>query len=151
MAKEIERKFLVTDQTYRELSASHSLIIQTYISVNPDSTVRLRIIDSKAYITIKTRNVGAVRNEWEYKIPLNDAKEMIATTAVTPIIEKTRYSVNSWEIDEFHGCLEGLTVAEIELNDENQLFEIPPFIGAEVTHDSRYFNSSLAQTGKIPK
>lgn len=151
MAKEIERKFLVTDQKYRELSTSHSLIIQTYISVNPDSTVRLRIIDSKAYITIKTRNVGAVRNEWEYEIPLNDAKEMITTTAVTPIIEKTRYLVNGWEIDEFHGCLEGLTVAEIELNDENQLFEIPPFIGEEVTHDPRYFNSSLAQTGKIPK
>lgn len=151
MGKEIERKFLVADQSYRELSDSHLSIAQAYLSVNPDSTVRVRIAGTKGFITVKTRNIGAVRNEWEYQIPVEDAKEMIFAAAVSPVIEKTRYRVGRWEVDEFHGCLEGLTVAEIELEDENEPFDKPIFIGAEVTHDKRYFNSVLAKSGKIPE
>ena len=151
MGKEIERKFLVTDQSYREQSDSQVPIAQTYLSVNPDSTVRVRIAGTKGFITVKTRTNGPVRNEWEYEIPIEDAREMMLSAAVAPVIEKTRYRVGHWEIDEFHGCLEGLTVAEIELNDENETFTKPSFIGREVTHDNRYFNSVLAKSGRIPE
>lgn len=150
MAKEIERKFLVTDSSYRELADSVVEIKQTYISTSPDSTVRLRIAGPKAFLTVKSRNHGAMRNEWEYEVPLTDVEQMMQSCAASPVIEKVRYRVGRWEVDEYHGCLEGLVVAEIELASEDEPFEKPEFIGKEVTGDSRYYNSVLAQCTSAP-
>lgn len=148
MAKEIERKFLVTDTSYVRLAQSVRHIRQTYISTNPDATVRLRIADGNAWLTVKGRNSGAVRDEWEYPIPVNDAEEMAERLAGGFAIDKTRYVVDfegwKWEIDCFHGRHEGLTVAEIEMPSADSNPPLPPFIGKEVTDDPRYYNSTLA-------
>lgn len=149
MAKEIERKFLVTDQKYKNLANREEDIAQGYISVDPDRTVRVRIKGCKAYLTVKTRNHGMTRNEWEYSVPVADAREMLAECCGN-ILSKTRYYVPAgngltWEIDEFHGVHEGLTVAEIELPAENAAFSLPAFIGKEVTGDPAYYNSSLSK------
>ena len=148
MAKEIERKYLVTDDSYRSLAASRAEISQGYISAEPDHTVRVRISGSRGFITVKTRNIGAVRNEWEYEIPLADARAMLAA-ACSSVLSKTRYIVPAtdglrWEVEEFHGCLDGLVVAEIELPREDYPVDSPAFIGREVTGDTRYYNSNLA-------
>ncbi|MDE5827221.1 MAG: CYTH domain-containing protein [Duncaniella sp.] len=148
MAKEIERKFLVTDTSYIGRAESAVRIRQTYLSTNPDATVRLRIAGDKAWITVKGRNAGAVRDEWEYSIPVSDAEEMAERLAGGFAIDKTRYVVDhegwKWEIDCFHGRHEGLTVAEIEMPSADSNPPLPDFIGREVTGDSRYYNSTLA-------
>ena len=147
MAKEIERKYLVKDASYRESAISKRHIIQAYLNRDPKATVRVRIADDKAYLTIKGKNEGAVRDEWEYLIPTSDARAMIERCATGRIIDKTRYIVPfggyTWEVDEFSGELAGLTVAEIELPAEDTKFSLPSFIGDEVTGDPRYYNSSL--------
>lgn len=150
MAKEIERKYLVTDQSYKELADRKEEIIQTYISAAIDSTVRLRIISDKAYLTVKTRNLDVVRNEWEYEIPLSDAEEMMRECARTHVLKKTRWFVGPWMIDEYHEHLAGLTVAEIELDSPHAEVPKASFIGKEVSDDPRYFNSTLALGDKIP-
>ncbi len=150
MGKEIERKFLVKNQDYKKHAKRKLDISQTYLSVSPDSVVRLRVTDETAYLTIKNRTHGCERNEWEYPIPAADAREMMVSCACSPVISKTRYLVGRWEIDEFHGALSGLTVAEIELSCPDEEFEIPDFIGREVTGDSRYYNSVLAAEAKLP-
>lgn len=147
MAKEIERKFLVTGTAYRVLAVKAREMAQGYICREPDSTVRVRVADGEGFITVKTRNHGATRNEWEYPIPAADARDMLAE-ACGPLVEKTRYVVPAgdglnWEVDEFHGRLEGLVVAEIELPSEDTPFARPEFIGSEVTGDPRYYNSNL--------
>ncbi len=146
MAKEIERKFLVIDDSYRFMASSSVNISQGYLSYDPDKTVRIRIKGDRAFLTVKSRSQGAVRNEWEYEIPLRDAEDIILNCNVN-CLEKTRYFVpfddNEWEVDEFHGKLSGLVVAEIELCHEDQIFAKPPFIGEDVTSDPSYFNSSL--------
>jgi CYTH domain-containing protein len=147
MAQEIERKFLVINQTFTTLATVQHKIRQGYISRHTNGTVRIRIIDNEARITVKSKNIGAVRNEWEYAIPVADAIEMLATCCVGNMIEKTRYVVPSggftWEVDVFHGNHEGLIVAEIELPDEHTSFTTPPFIGDEVTGNAAYYNSNL--------
>ncbi len=148
MAKEIERKFLVTDASYKELASESHHIVQGYLNRDPDRTVRVRLLDSRGFITVKTRSHGATRNEWEYPIPADDAREML-NACDGPVLEKVRYIVEAgnglrWEIDEFGGRLSPLVVAEIELPAEDTEFSKPPFIGKEVTGDPRYFNSSLA-------
>lgn len=148
MAKEIERKFLVNDFSYRDIARETIEISQGYISNDPDRTVRVRLSDNSGFLTVKTRNEGAVRNEWEFEIPVSMAREMISATCCH-ILSKTRYIVPCsdgmlWEVDEFHGHLEGLVVAEIELTYEDQPFDIPDFIGREVTADPQYYNSNLA-------
>ena len=147
MAKEIERKYLVTDTSYREDAVEKRHIVQAYLNRDPKATVRIRITDDGAYLTIKGKNNGAVRDEWEYAIPVCDARDMIERCATGRVIAKTRYIVpfdgRIWEVDEFGGELEGLTVAEIELPDADALFSLPKFIGNEVTGDPRYYNSSL--------
>lgn len=150
MAKEIERKFLVTDTSYRDIADSSVVIKQAYISTSPDSTVRLRIAGAKAFLTVKSRNHGATRHEWEYEVPVEDVEQMIRTCAASPVIEKVRYRVGRWEVDEFHGHLEGLTIAEIELESEDEPFEKPEFVGLEVTGDHRYYNSVLSQAMSAP-
>ena len=150
MGKEIERKFLVLNDQYRKSAIRSVHITQAYISTDPNATVRVRIMDSKAFITIKGITSNATRDEWEYEIPCHDAKEIMDRCAKTPIIDKTRYYYNGWEIDEFHGHLEGLTVAEIELDTPESQFDKPSFIGREVTDDKCYYNSVLSISKECP-
>ena len=149
MSKEIERKYLVCGSSYRHQAIQKKDMMQGYLSLDPDATVRIRIVGDKAFITIKSRNIGAVRNEWEYPVPVEEAKEMLRSCCKSRLIEKTRYIVEAphnlkWEIDEFHGSLDGLVIAEIELPDEDFEVALPDFIGEDVTGNPRYYNSSLA-------
>jgi adenylate cyclase len=146
MSIEIERKFLVRDERWRSLGQG-VLLRQGYLSSHPDRIVRVRIEGDAAVMTIKGRTVGASRGEWEYPIPLDDARVFLDALCEKPIIEKTRYRIAHrgmvWEVDEFHGDNAGLVVAEIELTSEDQPFDKPDWIGEEVTHDPRYFNANL--------
>lgn len=149
MSKEIERKYLVCSSSYRHLAIQKKEMMQGYLSLDPDATVRVRIVGSKAFITVKSRNIGTVRNEWEYPVPVKEAEEMLRSCCKSRLIEKTRYIVEAphnlkWEIDEFHGSLDGLVIAEIELPSEDFAVKLPDFVGEEVTGDTRYYNSSLA-------
>lgn len=148
MAKEIERKFLVRDDSYKAMATGSKRISQCYLSEYPHPTVRVRRIGDKAFITIKGKNIGMLRDEWEYPIPERDAMEMADSLCGAWSIDKTRYIVpfagHDWEVDEFHGAHEGLTLAEVELTSENEAVEIPPFAGEEVTGDPAYYNSTLA-------
>lgn len=147
MALEIERKFLVINDDYRLMASKSVNLKQGYLSTRKESTVRIRVKNNRAYITIKGINTGATRCEWEYSIPYDDAIEMMALSQGV-VIDKIRYIVEYegfiWEIDEFKGAHDGLVVAEIELKDENETFPIPPFIGEEVTGNVAYYNSTLA-------
>lgn len=149
MSKEIERKFLVTDDSYKAAATDKLEIAQGYLSTDADATVRVRISGEKAWLTVKSRNRGAVRGEWEYAVPVGDAREMLASCCGGRLIEKTRYIVDAggglrWEVDEFHGRHQGLVVAEIELPAEDTPFVKAPFVGREVTGEPEYYNSSLA-------
>ncbi len=154
MAKEIERKFLVVNEDYKALARECQQIKQAYLNLRPEATVRVRMAGTHAWLTIKGRNSGAVRNEWEYPIPPADADAMIEECAEGTVISKRRYIVPAsdalcWEVDEFYGVHAGLTVAEIELPSADTEFERPSFIGREVTGDARYYNSSLAASGAV--
>lgn len=146
MGVEIERKFLVTNDTYKDMAYSISHIRQGYLNRNPDRTVRVRVRDDHGYLTVKGRNQGDTRLEFEYDVPRKDAEEMLLLCE-NPILDKSRYLVKYegfiWEIDEFHGRLSQLVVAEIELPVSDTKFALPPFIGKEVTGDPQYYNSSL--------
>lgn len=150
MAREIERKFLVKGDSWKQL-AEGSVYRQGYISTQKAATVRVRIANNQGYLTIKGPSEKYSRSEFEYEIPILDAQEMLDTLCDRPLIEKVRYKVEwaglVWEIDEFDGANKGLIVAEVELSDEQQQVELPDWIGEEVSDDSRYFNSNLA---KIP-
>jgi adenylate cyclase len=145
MATEIERKFLVLDESWRGQGPSF-IIRQGYLSRDKDRTVRVRIRDEEAFLTVKGRNLGICRPEFEYTIPVRDAEEMLRLCTGT-VISKTRHYVQyenlAWEVDEFHGLLEGLVVAECELMAERQEISKPPWVGDEVTQDVRYLNSNL--------
>ncbi len=147
MPKEIERKFLIKNNDYRQLGEGKSYK-QGYICRLPDKVVRVRIAGSKAYITIKGMQQSAItRLEYEYEIPVSHAEEMLAELCEKPLIEKVRYKVqwgkDVWEIDEFSGENEGLVVAEIEIPSEDYRFELPLWIGEEVTNNPRYLNANL--------
>ena len=146
MAKEIERKFLVRDNTWRGQDGGKRYR-QGYLSTVKERTVRVRTTGDKGFITIKGESVCATRSEYEYEIPLVDANEMLDRLCERPLIEKTRYRVSHeglvWEIDEFEGDNRGLTIAEVELKDETQSVTLPGWIGQEVTGDPRYFNANL--------
>lgn len=147
MGKEIERKFLVKDNSFIGMATDRKDIMQGYLSVNPDATVRVRVAGEKAFITVKGRNSGAVRDEWEYPLPLADAREMLKRCC-SGCIFKTRYIVpfdaRVWEVDVFAGRLAGLIVAEVELDSADAAVTLPPFAGREVTDDARYYNSVLS-------
>lgn len=148
MAKEIERKFLVLNQSYKEKAEVAIDIRQGYLSRDPKRTVRVRIKDDKAFLTVKGLTKGCVRDEWEYEVPYEDAIDMLESIAIPPVISKTRYIVKHdqfvWEIDEFHGSHQGLVIAEVELPTlKTVLDNVPDFVGKEVTGDSRYYNSNL--------
>jgi CYTH domain-containing protein len=149
MAIEIERKFLVKNDTWRSLATGENYC-QGYINTQNGTTVRVRIAGDRAYLTLKGRSQGQARSEFEYPIPLAEAQEILATLCDRPFIEKIRYRIKQgdivWEVDEFLGDNAGLILAEVELTDENQSIELPDWIAQEVTHDSRYYNSRLAKT-----
>ena len=146
MGVEIERKFLVRDDGWKS-QGQGVLLRQGYLSSAPERTVRVRIEDESATLTIKGKSTGASRAEWEYAIPLTDAQALLDGLCERPFIEKKRYRIHFegmvWEVDEFLGENAGLIVAEIELTSEDQVFARPAWLGEEVTHDARYFNSSL--------
>ena len=148
MAQEIERKFLVLDDSFKHEAFSKSHIVQGYICSERGRTVRVRIRDERAYLTIKgpSENGGLSRYEFEREIPLEDGKQMMRLCE-PGIIDKTRWLVKSgkhtFEVDEFFGDNEGLVVAEVELAHEEEPYEKPHFIGKEVTGDRRYYNSQL--------
>ena len=148
MGKEIERKFLVRDDSFRNL-AEGVLIRQGYLVAGGLTSVRVRTMGDEAFLTVKGETIAASRDEYEYQIPTGDALEMIRELCEKPIIEKHRYLIDykgyRWEIDEFHGMNEGLVVAEVELDSEDEAFEKPPWIGEEVTGDERYYNVNLVK------
>jgi adenylate cyclase len=147
MATEIERKFLVKG-VFENLAVKKIRIRQSYFSVEPGRTIRLRIADEKGIITFKSNisNNSFSRNEWEFEIPLKDAEEMIKI-CLPGIIDKTRYFIpvgsHTFEVDVFHGKNDGLVIAEIELSSEEEAFEKPAWLGEEVTGNPSYYNSNL--------
>ena len=147
MLQEIEKKFLVKGDFRNEVFKTVH-IVQGYLSRVPERVVRIRIKDDKGFITIKGKNVGATRFEWEKEIPVEEAKKLLELCE-PGLVDKTRHLIkntdgkHTWEVDVFHGLKEGIVIAEIELDDENEPFDRPSWLGEEVTGDKRYYNSSL--------
>ena len=141
MSKEIERKFLVVNDAWR--TGKGTKYRQGYLNSAKERVVRVHVIDDKGYLTIKGITAGASRLEFEYEIPAGDADQLRTDLCEKPLIEKSRYKVEYkglvWEIDEFSGENAGLTVAEAELQSEDQVFEKPEWAGEEVSDDPRYF------------
>ena len=146
MPVEIERKFLLADPSWK--TGPGCTLRQGYLSRDPQRIVRIRLSDDAAWLTIKGTTSGATRAEFEYHIPPSDAAELLALCE-RPLLEKTRYRIeyrgHHWDIDEFHGDNAGLIIAEVELKTESEHVELPPWIGAEVTGDPRYYNSNLSK------
>lgn len=147
MGIEIERKFLVDASQWHPTSQGTTLS-QGYLNLEPERTVRVRIADAEAFLTIKGKNTGISRAEFEYAIPVSDATELLKLCA-TPPLEKTRYRVEHagfmWDVDVFSGANAGLIIAEIELPNPDALFALPKWVGTEVSNDTRYYNSYLNQ------
>lgn len=147
MATETERKFLVKDE-FKHLAVGNKKIIQAYLSIDPGKTIRIRIADKDAFITVKSRIMGKSisRSEWEFQIPYSDAEEMMSLCLSGKIV-KTRYLIpyrkHTWEVDVFHDKNEGLVIAEIELLSEDEKFDKPDWLGEEVTGNPEYYNSNL--------
>jgi CYTH domain-containing protein len=146
MGKEIERKFLVQGDTWRKL-ATPTKYRQGYLSAVKERVVRVRTIDRQGFLTIKGITTGFTRKEFEYEIPFSDAEDLLDSLCERPLIEKNRYRITIgdlvWEVDEFFGANAGLVIAEVELKSEDQVVELPDWIGKEVSGDPRYFNSNL--------
>jgi adenylate cyclase len=146
MAVEIERKFLVIGTQWRDIKPAR--YCQGYLNRDKNRTVRIRLAGDRGFITIKGKSTGASRPEFEYPIPCEDARQLLAMCD-GPLIEKNRRIIEfagmKWEIDEFLGDNAGLIIAEVELQSEDQSIEIPDWIGKEVTDDPRYFNSNLSK------
>lgn len=154
MGLEIERKFLVVSDAWRALATGSALLKQGYLSSGDNATVRVRSWDdNRAALTIKGGVQGISRAEYEYHIPIADARELLAM-AVSNTIEKRRYEVPygglTWEVDVFEGRHRGLVLAEVELDSEEQSVALPGWVGTEVTDDDRYYNASLARAAGPP-
>ncbi len=149
MALEIERKFLVINDKWKDSVISESAIMQAYIARQENATVRVRIAKGKAILNIKGATSGIRRNEFEYEIPLEEGEALVEQVAERPFIEKTRYKVRCgdhvWDLDLFSGDNQGLVMAEIELSDEDEAFSMPEWAGEEVSGDARYYNANLAK------
>ena len=147
MKVEIERKFLVKNQDWEKLIVEKHSIQQGYLNTDKSCNVRVRIMNTMAFLTIKGKRVNTVRPEFEYEIPLNDA-ESILKLSKNSIIKKTRYTVNHkgqiWEIDQFEGDNQGLVIAEIELKQKYEAISLPNWIGTEISNDDRFYNLSLS-------
>ena len=146
MGKEIERKFLLNGDAWRSLGQG-THYRQGYLSTVKERTVRVRTIAGRGYLTIKGVTKGIARAEFEYEIPIEDANALLDDLCERPLIEKVRYKIphghHTWEVDEFSGDNTGLIMAEVELDSEDQAFEMPEWIGREVSDDPRYFNANL--------
>jgi adenylate cyclase len=146
MPQEIERKFLVRNEDWC-VPGTGIPYRQGYLCTVPERTVRVRLVRDQGFLTVKGVTVGAVRAEYEYEIPAEEAAEMLDELCQRPLIEKTRYRVEHhgmvWEIDRFEGDNAGLVIAEVELEEEDQSIVLPDWIGKEVTGDRRYYNASL--------
>jgi adenylate cyclase len=147
MGREIERKFLVKGPQWRNAVQHSSFMRQGYLSVDPQRTVRVRLDGEQGFLTIKGVTTGASRAEYEYPLPAMDACELLDGLCLRPLIEKTRFRLCHagllWEIDEFVGANQGLLLAEVELEREDQAIELPEWAGEEVTGDRRFYNSNL--------
>ncbi|MBE0437722.1 MAG: CYTH domain-containing protein [Methylomicrobium sp.] len=148
MAIEIEHKFLLLNDDWRKLVTKSTKYKQGYLASEKNASIRVRISDDEAWLNIKSATIGNFRHEYEYEIPYHDAEEIINNLCRKPLIEKTRHLIpigpHIWEIDEFEGENQGLIVAEIELQETDQAFAKPEWIGQEVTHDLRYYNNNLS-------
>jgi CYTH domain-containing protein len=148
MAQEIERKFLVVDESWRAMSRGPRRIRQGYITRGPTAVVRIRTFGERGFLTIKNAAAGLIRSEFEHEIPFAEAEELLRWACGGHLIEKTRHKIAweglDWVIDEFAGALSGLVLAEIELHYADQSVPLPPWVGREVTDDPTYGNSSLS-------
>ncbi len=147
MAVEIERKFLIKNELWRDAVECSTHYCQGYLVGAKKSSVRVRVAGDRAWLNIKGATLGVVRAEYEYEIPVDEANEMLESLCEKPLIEKVRYIVphagHVWEVDVFGGENEGLVVAEIELAEEHEAFELPEWAGNEVSGDPRYYNVCL--------
>ncbi len=150
MSLEIERKFLVKNEDFKTDAYQKKLLKQGYLNSDKNRTVRVRIADDKGFITIKgkSNSTGTIRFEWEKEIDLLEAEQLLLLCEPS-VIDKTRFYVKSenhiFEVDEFYSDNQGLIVAEIELNSENEQFKKPSWLGKEVTGNIKYYNSSLSK------
>lgn len=146
MPVEIERKFLVINDSWRE-GAQGIRIAQGYLTQDPARTVRVRIAGDEGFLTIKGKSEGISRVEYEYSIPFQEAKALL-DLCLPSVIDKTRYKIpyagHLWEVDEFHGANQGLVIAEVELTDDSIHPDLPPWVGDDVSAENRYFNACLA-------
>ncbi|RME35560.1 MAG: CYTH domain-containing protein [Gammaproteobacteria bacterium] len=149
MAHEIERKFLLRDDSWRDAVQRSERYRQGYLANTDRCSVRVRIADGQAWLNIKSATLGVRRREYEFPVPVEEAEEILEHLCMRPFIEKVRHFVeyrgHTWEIDEFEGENAGLVVAEIELEDEEAPVPLPPWIGAEVSDDRRYYNACLIE------
>jgi len=147
MSIEIERKFLVKDDTWQKDVFKTEEISQGYLANTELTSIRVRLSEDKATLNIKSMTLGVTRTEYEYPIPLTDARSLLGNMCIRPLIEKTRHHINcgnhTWEVDVFEGDNTGLIVAEIELNDKDEQFERPDWLGQEVSNEPRYYNVCL--------
>lgn len=149
MAQEIERKFLVSCDDWRSQVASSSYYRQGYMANTDKCSIRIRVAGEKGFLNIKSATLDITRTEYEYMVPVEEAEAMLNGFCEGALIEKTRYFVehqgHTWEVDVFDGRNRGLIMAEIELEHRDETFPLPPWIGAEVSDDPRYYNVYLAR------
>lgn len=149
MPVEIERKFLVQGETWRDQVESEARIMQGYLANTPDMAVRVRVKGDQAFLTVKGANKGITRSEFEYAIPVDDAGDMLRELSISPPIDKVRYRVrvgeHLWDLDVFAGENAGLVMAEVELSTTDEVFAMPDWAAEEVSDDPRYYNVNLAQ------
>jgi adenylate cyclase len=149
MGTEVERKFLVVGEAWRDAVTSATRIVQGYIAASGTATVRVRIKGEHAYLTLKGASSGIARSEFEYEIPVADAEAMLAELATGPVIDKVRHLVpvggHTWEVDVFSGDNAPLVMAEVELADADEPFVRPDWAGRDVSEDPRYYNANLAR------
>ena len=147
MGIEIERKFLLLDDSWRDDVDDQKKIVQGYLANTERGTIRIRLHGDKANLNIKSMSIGVSRTEFEYPIPVKDAEDMLANLCIHPLIKKTRYYIkqepHTWEIDVFEDDNKGLIVAEIELSHPDEIFYHPAWLGKEVTTEERYYNNAL--------
>lgn len=148
MPLEIERKYLVNKEIWQETQKPKGMFFrQGYLLTDPNKTIRVRVTDTKSYLTIKGLSIGATRPEFEYEIPKDEAEQlldMFAISDLTKIRYKVLFNNKLWEVDEFLGNNMGLIVAEIELENEDEAFDLPNWVEKEVTGENEYYNSNLS-------
>ena len=149
MAVEIEHKFTTKNDTWRNEVTKSERLVQGYLTGNERSSVRVRIVGDKANLNIKSATLGVFRQEYEYEIPLADGEKILEDLCEKPVIDKIRHYINHdnkvWEVDEFSGDNEGLIVAEVELQSEDEEFSLPEWVDKNVSDDPRYYNVSLVK------